>query len=206
VTKSIQEQFGQELIDAVARFAKKEIDTPAQLELEEFKHVSDIKLKKALAETLYGARWLYKLGLALLANGNEQSAHVRVQVIDYASICEALLADMIAQAHISGKLLGTQYQFFDVRQKRPMNWAVADPTASIHKTTFEWRIKVAEESKIIDSKLATNLHTIRNNRNSVHLTLKIREGVTYFSGMAKRSHTAVYELIKQTQKWVAALP
>ncbi|MBA1254776.1 hypothetical protein G7021_19160 [Pseudomonas carnis] len=203
-SKSIQEQFGQELIDAVARFAKKEIGTPEQLEEQDFKHVADNELRKALAETLYGARWLYKLGLALLANGDEQSAHVRVQVIDYASICEALLADMIVQAHAKGVLAGDQHTFFDVRKKSPMNWG-ADPRTSIHKTTFEWRIIVSQESGIIDSSLATSLHTIRNHRNTVHLTLKIREGVAYYAGMARRAHTAMRVLISQTQKWTKSL-
>src|SRR5438552_1659643 len=38
---------------------------------------------------MYGARWLYKLGLGLLVDGDESIAHVRTQVIDYGSICEA---------------------------------------------------------------------------------------------------------------------
>lgn len=202
--KNIQEQFGQELIDAVARFAKKDIRTPEQFEQNEFKHVMDQELRQALAETIYGARWLYKLGLASLANGNEQSAHVRVQVIDYASICEALLADMIDQGHARQKLAGTQFNFFDRSKKSPMRWTVP-PKRSIHSTSFEWRIIVAHESGIIDSDLVKILHKIRNQRNTVHLTLKIREGVAYYTGMAKLAHTAMYELINQTQKWAAGL-
>lgn len=203
-SKSIQEQFGQELIDTVSRFAKKDIRSPEQLEQNEFKHVVDQELRQALAETLYGARWLYKLGLASLANGNEQSAHVRVQVIDYASICEALLADMIEQGHIGKKLTGDQHKYFDTRKNNQMRWSKL-PKQSIHNTTFEWRIIVAHESNIIDSNLATELHRIRDQRNTVHLTLKIREGVAYYAGMAKRAHTAMHELINQSQKWTATI-
>lgn len=202
--KSIQEQFGQELIDSIARFAKKDIKTAEQLEHNEFKHVVDQELRQALAETLYGARWLYKLGLASLANGNEQSAHVRVQVIDYASICEALLADMIEQGYANQRLLGEQCNYFDTRKRNKMRWSIP-PKASIHSTTFEWRIIVAHDSKIIDSSLANELHRIRDQRNTVHLTLKIREGVAYYVGMAKRAHKAMHQLIVQSQKWAAHL-
>lgn len=88
--KVIQEQFGQAIIDAMASFAKKDIKDVAALEADEFSHVSDPAMRTALAETLYGTRWLYKLGLALLANNQEQFAHVRAQIIDYASVSEAL--------------------------------------------------------------------------------------------------------------------
>ncbi|MCM2129779.1 hypothetical protein [Larsenimonas rhizosphaerae] len=200
--KKIQEQFGQVLIDAMAEFAKKDIKTTSELESDEFSHVQDQDIKKSLSETLYGARWLYKLGLALLARQEEQYAHVRAQIIDYASICEALLADIIVQAYKSNRINGQQYQFFDTRQSRLMSWNNANPLISVNKTTFEWRIKVAEESGIIDAQLTQNLNSMRSKRNTVHLTFKIMSGVTYWSGFAKRSHTTMYELIEQTKKWL----
>lgn len=202
--KLIQEQFGQELIDAVAKFAKSEISSPDELGVEKFDHVADHELRRALAETLYGARWLYKLGLALLVSGDERSAHVRMQVIDYASICEALLADMILQAQGSGKVSGDQYKFTDFQKKRSLDWNV-NPRKQVHKTTFEWRIKVSEEFEIIDAKLANSLNAIRGHRNTVHLTQKIQQGVPYYIGMAQRSFNVMNKLIKVTRKWRADL-
>ncbi|GBO83458.1 hypothetical protein A6779_11500 [Marinobacter adhaerens] len=199
--KKIQEQFGQVFIDAMAEFAKKDIKTTSELENDEFTHVQDQNIRTALAETLYGARWLYKLGLALLATDEEQYAHVRAQIIDYASICEALLADVICQAYQANSLQGTQYQYFDIRQNNAMRWNRRRPLNSINNTTFEWRIKVAEESGIIDSQLTRSLNGMRDKRNTVHLTRKITSGVTYWAGFAKRSHTTMYELINQTKSW-----
>ena len=108
--KIIQEKFGQAIIDAMANFAKNDIKDVAALEADEFSHVADPAMKTALAETLYGARWLYKLGLALLANNQEQFAHVRAQIVDYASVAEALLADLIVQAYRKNKLQGQRWQ------------------------------------------------------------------------------------------------
>lgn len=205
-SKIIQEQFGQEIIDAMARFAKRDIKEPAALAADEFSHVQDGALRTALSETLYGARWLYKLGLALLANNVEQFAHVRAQIIDYASIAEALLADLIVQAHGKGKLAGTQYERRYTRGTAPLKWNAADPAETVSHTTFEWRIKVAHESGIIDSNLSGQLNGIRTRRNTVHLTEKVMAGVVYYAGLAKRSNEAMRETIRQTKAWAAANP
>lgn len=199
--KKIQEQFGQVFIDAMAQFAKKDIKSTEDFEKDEFSHIQNYDLRKALSETLYGARWLYKLGLALLATDKEQYAHVRAQIIDYASICEALLADVISQGYSANALQGQQYQFFDLWLTKQMYWNVSDPLVSVNKTSFEWRIKVALETNIIDANLAANLNSMRTKRNTVHLTNKIMTGVTYWSGFAKRSHTTMYQLITQTKNW-----
>ena len=205
-SKLIQEQFGQEIIDAMARFAKRDIKEPAALQADEFSHVQDPDLKSALAETLYGTRWLYKLGLALLASNVEQFAHVRAQIIDYASIAEALLADVIVQAHGKGLLAGTQYQLKYTKGATPLTWNNANPSETVAHTTFEWRIKVAHESAIIDTALSGQLNSIRTRRNTVHLTAKVLAGVNYYAGLAKRSHEAMHETIRQTKAWVAANP
>ena len=204
--KSIQEQFGQEIIDAMSRFAKRDIKEPAALAADEFSHVRDAAMKQALAETLYGTRWLYKLGLALLASNVEQFAHVRAQIIDFASIAEALLADIIVQAHSKGKLSGTQYLKKYTRGNAPLTWNAANPSETVSSTTFEWRIKVAHESGIIDSALSGKLNGIRTRRNTVHLTAKVMAGVVYYAGLAKRSHEAMHETIRQTKVLVAANP
>jgi hypothetical protein len=202
----IQEQFGQEIIDAMSRFAKRDIKEPAALEADEFAHVADDEMRKALAETLYGTRWLYKLGLALLANNQEQFAHVRAQIIDYASIAEALLADAIFQAYVKGKIAGTQWQLKYTRGNAPLMWNPADPMVTIAPTTFEWRIAVAHQSGIINGALSTQLNGIRTRRNTVHLTAKVMAGVVYYAGLAKRSHEAMHETIRQTAAWVQANP
>lgn len=204
--KIIQEQFGQAIIDAMAKFAKNDIKDVAALEADEFSHVADPAMKTALAETLYGARWLYKLGLALLANNQEQFAHVRAQIVDYASVAEALLADLIVQAYRKNKLQGQRWQCKYARGTTPLTWNAVNPEETVAHTTFEWRIIVAHESGIINSALSGQLNGIRTRRNTVHLTAKVKAGVSYYAGLAKRSHAAMFETIKQTKAWSVANP
>ena len=79
VDKVIQEQFGESIIAAIREFARCDLDTVPEMKEKYFSHVSDGGMQTALAETLYGARWIYKLGLALLVQDEEQMAHVRVK-------------------------------------------------------------------------------------------------------------------------------
>jgi hypothetical protein len=92
--KPIQELSGTTIIDAVRDFARADIFDVPQIERQFFSHVADAALRRTLVETLWGARWIYKLGLALLVQDEEQMAHVRCQVIDYRSVCEGLLHDL----------------------------------------------------------------------------------------------------------------
>jgi len=98
MSKPIQEQFGAQVIDVFAAFARADLKTPAQLEADEFSHVTDDSLRMALAQVLYGVRWIYKLGPALLTKDEERAAHVRAQIVDYASVCEGLLSYCVAHA------------------------------------------------------------------------------------------------------------
>ncbi|WP_089843770.1 hypothetical protein [Granulicella pectinivorans] len=76
--KPVQEQFGQAIIDAVVKFAASDIETPVQIQTQHLAHVGNANLRQRLSEVLYGARWIYKLGLALLVKNEEQMAHVRI--------------------------------------------------------------------------------------------------------------------------------
>lgn len=75
--------FGQDIIDAISNFAKNEIKTPDEISVTDFAYVRNQDLQKALSETLYRARELYKIGLALLTSNLEQSALIRTQAIDH---------------------------------------------------------------------------------------------------------------------------
>jgi hypothetical protein len=202
---TIQEQFGQAVIDSMKVFFRNDIRTPAQLGADEFSHIGDQVLKKTLCETLYGSRYMYKLGLAALTDGIEQYGIVRIQIIDYISICEAILGHMIFHAKNLNILKGTQYQYFDTQMRKRMRWAT-NPATTIDRTSFEWKIIVAFESGIIDAALKPHLDRMRIKRNSVHLTAKINQNITYYSRVANNAYTTLYSTIEQTKAWIIRNP
>jgi hypothetical protein len=202
--KPIQEQFGQAIINSVAAFARKDLDDVATLSGTLFSHVTDPTLRATLAETLYGARWIYKLGLALLVKDEEQMAHVRTQLIDYGAVCEGLLVDLIAHSITRGHMTGERYKFKDVKKlQRPINWAVKDIQGQVTRQTFFWQIAVAEEENIISAPTIKRLHSLRDDRNTVHMAART------FKAYLGRSHAAfetLRKVITEAKAWKAANP
>jgi hypothetical protein len=163
-----------------------------------FQQVADDKLRRTLAETLYGARWIYKLGLALLVQGNEQMAHVRCQVIDYGSCCEGLLYDAIRHALHKRITVGKKHQFEDTKNlKRPIMW-VRGIDATAAKQSFHWHIEVAQEETIVDAALAQRLHTLRKARNTVHVKARTYQA---FLGVSREAYQTLLYTTDQTRTW-----
>ncbi len=81
----VQVKLGEAVVGAIRDFASSEVPRVEELEADMFKHVRDPKLRRSLAETFHGARWLYHLGLVTLATDAHRAAHIRAQIIDYAA-------------------------------------------------------------------------------------------------------------------------
>lgn len=204
MAKIIQENFGEKIIEAVADFAKSDLKTVDALKADEFSHVSDANLRDTLAVTFYGTRWLYKLGLALLVKDEEQLAHVRAQVMDYGAVCEGLLSDSLHHALAQNIMQGQKYRYSDItRLSNAINWNVQDKLGQLCKQSFFWHIDVAFEEGIIDQNLQGRLHTMRLERNSVHMRARTQRA---FIGTSMSLFETSLETIRQTKAWRAANP
>lgn len=85
----IQDILGDGLIQLVKKVTRDELDTTASYEGGLFSHIGDVHTKQALAQIMFETRWIYKLGLTLLVKDEEQTAHVRAQIMGYGAVCEA---------------------------------------------------------------------------------------------------------------------
>jgi hypothetical protein len=203
--KPIQEQFGQRLIDAFADFARSDLKTPTELEHDEFSHVTDATLRRHLSEVLYGVRWIYKLGLALLTKDAERAAHIRPQIIDYASVAEALLTDGLAHAIEHGYTHGTAFKYKDPDyQKQAISWNTSNPAPVLRKRSLWWYIRVAREFGIVSKALADELDWLRKQRNAVHLQEVSALGQTAFLKRSRRAFKILTQTIRETKEWKEA--
>lgn len=202
VSNPIQEQFGERVIQAFTDFARADLKPPDELEADEFAHVGDAGMRRCMAQVLYGARWLYKLGLATLTHGEERAAHVRAQLVDYSSVIEGLLSDMIAHAIRKGHAKGTAYQWNDPDvKKRPITWTTSAPEAVLKKATFWWLIRVAREFGIVSRTLADDLNKLRGQRNDVHIRQMATLGPGAFLNQSKQAYGLVTQTLRATQRW-----
>lgn len=203
----IQEQFGSRVIEAFASFARDDLDDPAHLEANTFNHVSDARLRRELSQVFYGARWIYKLGLALLTRDEERAAHVRAQIVDYAAVCEALLSYCLSHAIRNGHMTGTLHLWVDpVTQQKRIQWNVNAPDRQLSKQSMWWLAKVAHDSRIIPQRLEADLQWLREQRNTVHLRARASLGPTAFLNQSKRAFEATIETVTRTKAWKATHP
>ena len=199
---AIQNQFGQAVIDMVTNFGRSEIKTRQEFESDEFLHVNDPSLRTALAGTLYGARWMYKIGLGLLVDGDERNAHIRAQIIDYASICEALLSDLIRHCITRNLMTGTAYLTENCKTNgRQIQWQPGSVAEKMLKRSFWWLITVAADERILSTPDQIKLMQLKNLRNTVHLTLIAANNHTYYIGLASRSYSSLYDVIRITKQY-----
>lgn len=201
--KPIQEQFGETIIGAVRKFAAADIETIDQLEDRLLSHISDRNHRRVLAETLYGARWIYKLGLALLVRDEEQLAHVRAQVIDYAAVCEGVLHSMVEHALVRNVMRGQKYKYENISlNRKPINWK-RGVSAGLKYRNFFWYIGVSEDEGIIDAPLAKRLHDLRLERNTVHTRARTYRA---YLGTSKNAFQVLLDTVDQTKAWKRANP
>lgn len=206
---TIQEKFGQAAIDSFINFCRADIRSTVQLERNEFAHVADVNLRRHLAQTMYGARWIYKLGLSVLAQDDEAIAHVRTQVIDYGSICETLLTDCILDGIQKNCLTGAKFQTHDCRppsKRNRINWSPATAAREIKKRNFWWLIEVSGEETIVTPHLKGELTQLRQLRNTVHITELATVNQRYYRTLAKTALTTVTNTNEATRAYKLANP
>lgn len=200
MAKTIQNEIGEKVIAAVREVASHEIhDVPFWAG--ELAHMESNSLRQTVAETIYGARWLYKLGLVFLTRDDEQNAHSRAQISEYSAAIEAILTDMIVYAHDNNRLSGTQFQ--KNLKGDPVDWVVPryrvpNKYELVSRLTFAWMIKVAHEEGIISSPLERQLGWLRNKRNEIHLISRTRYA---FTPTSKNAYNAVLNTIRETNAW-----
>lgn len=202
---NIQEQFGQEVMDLIRDFALREVTPRAAMPLQDFPHIANANLKEVLSDTVFGTRWLYKLGLALFVQPPLINAHVRAQVIDYGAICEAILGDMVAQGIRCGGMSGTVYRNRlnpNGTAAKPIDWT-GDVEATIKKQNFFWLIRVARSEGMVTSELKGKLDELRTHRNTVHLMEKARTDTNYVVNLSRRAFDTLLKTIEQTKSWRA---
>ena len=111
------------MIHSIKKFAREDIESVEDLENGMFCHIDNLQLKNEIAERMYGARWIYKMGLVVLAENQELQAHIRAQVMEYGSVCEGLLRDAITHGFLRNALHGKQTK--DISPHSPSNQLIS---------------------------------------------------------------------------------
>ncbi len=79
------------IIDEVLNYCKRDLPQEHDWYINEFDFIKDQALQESLAREFYTARYIYKLMEALFLEDYELHAHLKFQIIQYASIYEAVI-------------------------------------------------------------------------------------------------------------------
>jgi len=208
---AVQVKLGEAAIAAIREFASSTTGTVEQLEATTFKSVREKKLQRSLAETLFGARWLYHLGLVTLATDVQRAAHVRAQIIDYAAICEAVLLDALSHGIVYNHLLGTKWKskFVDGAWKPDAPWSAnrAKINHTIRKRrNFRWMIEVGAEEKMFKPGLKRELDSLRESRNAVHIAELAAVGAAASIDVSKTAYRVMLTCVGSIGDWMTMHP
>lgn len=204
--KAVQVGLGEAVVRAIQEFASTDIESVGSLEAGLFQRIRDPKLRKKLAETLFGARWLYKLGLVTLATRERRAAHVRAQIVDYSAICEAVLLDAITHGVVSAHLTGTLWRSF---RGVPARWP--STTAAVRKQirkerNFFWLIEVGKDEKVFVAEFAERLHRLREHRNNVHIAEMAAVDESVYLSTSKEAYQTMMTCVDHVSAWLSLHP
>jgi hypothetical protein len=80
----------QNIIETIDQYCKRDLPGDIQWHIDQFNFIDDTELKKKLGRAYYSARYMSKLMEATQAGGDEIHPFVKFQIIQYASIYEAV--------------------------------------------------------------------------------------------------------------------
>jgi hypothetical protein len=87
----LQEQVRSE----VDSYCKRDLPGNMQWHIDQFSFISNEELKKRLGRAFYSARYVYKLMEALSSQGDELHPFIKFQIMQYASIYEAVICYLL---------------------------------------------------------------------------------------------------------------
>lgn len=193
-------KFGCAILETIKNFSKNDITDRETIDRTYFAHVSDEAEKDAMTRVLRGARWLYKIALALDISEEELAVHVRAQVIDYVSVCETVLGDMIRQKAQQNINLGVCSRW--MCDCRISTTSSAEMIAQrVSKVRLIKRIEIARSEGMIGSRTASALNRYREYRNTVHITKLAHDGTVFGLEKSFKAYQLMFVVLKQTQDW-----
>jgi hypothetical protein len=187
-----------------------------------FDFVSDSTLAVRLGEEFNSARYIYKMLEGVGAQEWLQRAQIRIQVLQYASIYEAVLHHILFKEMASDPAVTALTEF-------PTNKKISIPAPSLAllekhlahdgraiiptyeetgrtsdtKVRFDKKAACASSLGIISDSLKDDLTEIYEARNAIHIHAEIRKSLDYQLELSKRAYRRMKPFKEQIIAWQA---
>jgi hypothetical protein len=211
--------FETEIRDAIETYVQAHI-ADANWHVSYFDFIDDSALAKRLGEEFISSRYIYKLLEGMEAKEWLLRAQIRMQVLSYASIYEAVLH------HILFGNLATTPEVIRLTEF-PMKKQISIPTTSLavlqehlehdgksiiptyegigktdeSKVRFDRKAECACKLGIIEEWIRDELIEFYEARNAIHIHAEIRKSLAYELDLSKRSYLRLQPFKEQIVSW-----
>lgn len=159
-----------------------------------FDFVDDVGLREMLASEFMAARYIYKLGEALNVSDRKLAAHAKFQIVQYASIYEAVVV------HVLWSKYGHSQQVTAIEYYSALKKAASVPKDISIKTTedeevflcietkrknsqhsikFDDKIDAAVSIGFVDPELGAEIKEFYRLRNGIHIENALKNQIAY---------------------------
>lgn len=186
----------------------------------EFSFIEDQPLRERLAQEFYAARYVYKLGEALSVTGDRLHAHVKFQIVQYASIYEAVIVHLLWQKFGSHPALAEiQYhESYKSAAEFPRNITVSNidgeeiflcvkrqEKTNPFSIKFNDKVDAAVAIGFVENGVGEEIKEFYRLRNAIHLETAIRKSITYELEQAQLAYMRMRPFIDHIKARLTAL-
>lgn len=187
-----------------------------------FDFISDSVLSQRLGEEFISTRYIYKILEGLEANNWMLRSQIRLQILSYASIYEAVIHHLLFEECSDSPQVKALTEF-------PTKKEISIPSASraalqkhlVHdgktiiptyisvgrtdetKVRFDKKAECAAALGIIESTLKDELVEFYDARNAIHIHAEIRKSLDYQLDLSKRAYRRMQPFKEQIVAWLA---
>ena len=205
-------------ITLVMEYCKRDLPASFDWFISEFSFINDENLRHQLAIEFYSARYIYKLMEALNVNNLELHAHAKFQVIQYASIYEAVVNYLLQAVLADEEKVRSLYYH---KTYKPES-ALAAPTKLFYygieaficlykdqKTPpssikFSDKIDTLVDLGVLEETYVDDIKEFYKARNSIHIETAVKENTEYHIELAKKAYRRMRPFIDQIKEFLAS--
>lgn len=180
-------------IDEVLNYCKRDLPQNHDWYINEFDFIKNQALQESLAREFYTARYIYKLMEALFLEDFELHAHLKFQIIQYASIYEAVINYLLLNnfkdnehvkrisTHISLKEIAalsglTKITYDDKEIFTCLKKETKTPWTSI---PFHDKVDASVDIGFLNEKYSDEIKSFYTLRNSIHIEAAAKKNIAY---------------------------
>ena len=204
-------------IDEIFKYVKRDLPDEDVWFLDRFDFIDDIILREYLAKEFYSARYMNKMMEALNLSEYELFAHVKFQIIQYASIYEAVICYLLwnrYNEHEAVKEIEYHSEYRKVGALSSKTKILYDNEPVILcklknnvKTTeysikFDDKVDAAVRIGFLDGNYADDIKNIYGLRNNVHIAKAAKEEFEYEIEQSKLAYRRMMPFIDRIKEFI----